>query len=298
MRKRCVGDGVLVPLRGGVVFAGALWLAAGCVLPDVKLEYDSGSGGPPAGSTGISARMNAVGDGGADGARATAGGSGGSVAVSGGGSGGASAFAGGTGGFAAGGGGSGDGVGSPTPAGGTSALDTTQESGISVDHVFANWPMPDALAGSRVMPSYSTTANTVTDNVTHLVWQRNDPAMYDGCDATYRSSGGMMRIGCTLEQAKTYCESSAVAAALGGTGWRVPTKIELESIVDETRNNPAIDTSAFPNTLSDGFWTSLQNLGEPGYYVWAVFFGDGDSGREDPNFGARVRCVRSRPGGS
>jgi len=41
--------------------------------------------------------------------------------------------------------------------------------------------MPDALPGSAAKPSYTTTETTVTDNVTHLVWQRKIPTVYEGC---------------------------------------------------------------------------------------------------------------------
>ncbi len=76
---------------------------------------------------------------------------------------------------------------------------------------------------------------TVRDNVTCLTWQR-DPA-----PATY-----------TFPAAKSYC----AGPGLDGDGWHLPSRIELTSIVDTTRDNPAIDTTAFPATTLRYFWTS------------------------------------------
>lgn len=114
-------------------------------------------------------------------------------------------------------------------------------------HTFAEWPMPDAAESSRNRPSYSTSGEIVTDNVTHLTWQRKVPPHYDGCIAGD---------GCSWEEAKSYCASDALAKILGPGEWRLPTKIEMESIFDETRGEPAIDTEAFPSDPKAGFWTA------------------------------------------
>src|SRR5262245_33278607 len=52
----------------------------------------------------------------------------------------------------------------------------------------------------------------------------------------------------------TWADASAYCAALSvdGGGWRLPTIHELHTLVDESLANPAIDTTAFPNTPDGG----------------------------------------------
>ncbi|HTU63636.1 MAG TPA: DUF1566 domain-containing protein, partial [Polyangiales bacterium] len=84
------------------------------------------------------------------------------------------------------------------------------------------------------------------------------------------------------------------AAELGRGAWRVPTKIELESLIDVNRVNavdPLFDdfpidsvwsSSPFPNTLVDGLKMS-----------WQVDMMDGASGGRGRTKASRVRCVSS-----
>src|SRR5664279_4073220 len=75
----------------------------------------------------------------------------------------------------------------------------------------------DAPAGR-----YTVTSGTVYDSKTKLTWQQVVPAT-----------------GYIWAAAKTYCVG--VGASLGGTGWRLPTRNELLTIVDYSRTNPSID---------------------------------------------------------
>jgi hypothetical protein len=158
-------------------------------------------------------------------------------------------------------------------------------------HVFAEWPMPDIERGSGVAPSYTIDAETVTDGVTHLVWQRNVPATYAGCQGRYLADAGMAGDACTWEEATQYCARADVATLLGGSGWRLPTKIELESLLDLTRSNPTIDIDAFPLTPGQSFWTASRFIGLEGF-AWGVYFASGLSGRTRVTETCYVRCVR------
>lgn len=163
---------------------------------------------------------------------------------------------------------------------------------------FANWPMPSLLMGSRAKPSYAVDETTVTDNVTHLVWQRNVPLVTELCAGQFNDRPGTALGACGWEEARQYCASASVASALGQTGWRLPSKIELESIIDETRVEPAIDVAAFPqypatepNIPASLFWADTPYAGNAGW-AWTV---DLTTGESHPNEGFRryrVRCVR------
>lgn len=123
----------------------------------------------------------------------------------------------------------------------------------------------DAPAGH-----YMIGGGTVYDTKSKLTWQQS-PSMTTS----------------TWDGAKTYCQN----LALNGTGWRVPSANELMSIVDETRDDPAIDPVAFPGTMSTWYWTSSSNKGKTPE-VWTVDFSTGYTNSTDPTYGNLVRCVR------
>jgi hypothetical protein len=75
------------------------------------------------------------------------------------------------------------------------------------------------------------------------------------------------------------------------TGWRLPTAIELLSIVDSSRIGPSINTTAFPSTPNGAFWASTLYLGSSSR-AWYVTFSSGGSGTNDTTNTASVRCVR------
>jgi formylglycine-generating enzyme required for sulfatase activity len=112
---------------------------------------------------------------------------------------------------------------------------------------------------------------TVLDNVTGLVWQRDVP------------SGDY-----TWQEAMDYCAS----LSLRGCAWRLPTRIELVSLVDFTKADPGptIDTTAFPNTPGDWFWSSSLWDG-PAPAAWYVYFAYGYTYYADAASTGAVRCV-------
>jgi hypothetical protein len=143
--------------------------------------------------------------------------------------------------------------------------------------IFAHWPLPDpSTRGTPHAQSYDLgVPGVVVDQVTHLWWQRN-------VDVTTR----------TWRDAKQYC----ACLSLGGhDDWRLPSRIELVSIVDFTQHGPSIDSVAFPATPLEWFWTSTALAADPSE-AWYIYFDNGFSKfivAED--FPYRARCVRSDP---
>ena len=107
-----------------------------------------------------------------------------------------------------------------------------------------------------------------------------------------------------LEWSDTLCDGKRVNHATAeaacqalGEGWRLPTKLELESIVDPSRYNPAIDTERFPDTKSDWYWTGTECAWSSDR-AWVVDFGLGLSDFNHRGYSvAFVRAVRSVPAG-
>ncbi len=121
-------------------------------------------------------------------------------------------------------------------------------------------------------PSYTDNGNgTVTDNVTGLVWQKQD-------DATTR----------TWDNAVTYCSNLPLA---GQTGWRVPSEIELISIIDDGVYNPSINTTFFPGTISSQYWSSTTYANNASM-AWGMDFGLVYTYGYNKTNSYYVRCVR------
>jgi len=107
---------------------------------------------------------------------------------------------------------------------------------------------------------YVSGSGTVRDRATTLVWQST--------------------------VSPTKLEASAVDAYCASAGFRVPTTNELLSLVDPTREKPALDATVFPNTPSDVFW-SASNASRSSQ----VSFESGSLERASGP--AHVRCVRN-----
>jgi pimeloyl-ACP methyl ester carboxylesterase len=118
---------------------------------------------------------------------------------------------------------------------------------------------------------------TVTDSKTGLMWQQAEP--------------GYMTWGSAL----SYCEDLSLG---GHSDWRLPNIKELESITDDTRLNPAIDTNFFPNAVASNYWSSTTSADGPDG-AWDVFFYVGLVSYYGKGFDVGyVRCVRGGQSGS
>jgi len=94
---------------------------------------------------------------------------------------------------------------------------------------------------------------TVTDTKTGLMWQQDE-------------AGAM-----SFEDALTYSEDLQLA---DHSDWRLPNRNELQSLLDYSKNNPAIDTVAFPGAMSSYYWSSTTVVDYQGF-AWRVEFGSG-----------------------
>jgi hypothetical protein len=110
----------------------------------------------------------------------------------------------------------------------------------------------------------------VTDLTTQLVWQQ--------------APGGLN----TWASAQTYCAGLSLD---GLSGWRLPTLVELLSIVDHRKFDPAVDPTVFPATTTVEFWsgsTSGLDAGNAG----SVGFDHGYAEFVAKPGRIQVRCVR------
>jgi len=122
------------------------------------------------------------------------------------------------------------------------------------------------------------------DTRTGLIWQRcSVGTAWDGA----RDCRGEMAF-VTLDQAKRL-------ASAAGSGWRVPSGPELESIIDRSCGNPVIDTAVFPDISPDedgaaNYWTT-NPLGAANL-VYFFNFMTGQADAHSRGFHLAVRLVR------
>jgi hypothetical protein len=104
---------------------------------------------------------------------------------------------------------------------------------------------------------------TVTDPTTGLTWMR--------CAMGQTWTGST----CTGEaRTYTYDQANALTGTVtfaGQSDWRLPNIRELQTIVDRSVYSPSIDSTAFPNTPSEYFWSGSLWVGDSNA-VWVVYF--------------------------
>jgi hypothetical protein len=89
--------------------------------------------------------------------------------------------------------------------------------------------------------------------------------------------------------AATYCPSTLTLA--GHSDWRLPSIIELASIVDLGQSNPSMNGTYFPSTPANWFWSSSPVAGSSSY-AWLVAFNTGATCYGGVSNSVFVRCVR------
>ncbi len=84
-------------------------------------------------------------------------------------------------------------------------------------------------------------------------------------------------------------------AFLGHTDWRLPTKKELEMLIETSCFEPAINKNIFPRTASSGYWTADIYEEATEQRAWLVFFLHGQAYFSDKSVDWFVRLVRDNP---
>ena len=123
---------------------------------------------------------------------------------------------------------------------------------------------------------YQAQGSEVLDTTTHLVWRR--------CSVGQRWTDANGCVG--VIQQLTWEDARKQATQ----GWRLPSKVELASLVEPACGSPAIDERAFPDVelTKLWYWSSTRE----GALVWYVAFGGGSLQQASATSWNAVRLVR------
>jgi hypothetical protein len=148
-------------------------------------------------------------------------------------------------------------------------------------HSWACWKMPNAPSSGLPNPMRFADLGdgSVRDEVTCLVW-----------DKTVTASSAYY----TYDEFGQYCEQTRAYGST--TQWRRPTRIELESIVDDTRKSPST-ADIFGNVPYDTFWT-YSIVASDATRAWGILFYDGLDKQQKMTGSYYGRCVHGNGDGN
>lgn len=124
----------------------------------------------------------------------------------------------------------------------------------------------------------------ILDNQTGLMWEVKaeiNSGSFNAIDQTYSYANSKFPeySSSNLGECNYFgkCDTEKYIAQIntnklcGFSDWRLPSKIELQDIVDYSAVQPAIDVSAFPNTKIGNYWTNTIDTDDKNS-VWSVNF--------------------------
>jgi len=154
---------------------------------------------------------------------------------------------------------------------------------------------------------YATTPwSCVKDNITGLIWEvkttsglRSKDHKFTWYNSTTSNNGGGVGIstgtGCESDSncnTEQYVADVNATNLCGANDWRLTTRHELLSIVNNSHINPAIDENYFSHSQALHYWSSspiVDNQND----AWSINFNDGSVNNDNKGISNYVRLVRS-----
>ncbi len=135
---------------------------------------------------------------------------------------------------------------------------------------------------------------TISDPITGLIWKKCSEGQYynstaNSCDGTlFRYSWQD-----AFQQAQNVNTGNS-GETTGYTNWRLPNIKELESLLEISCFNPAINNNLFPNTpIYLHYWSSTQFHQENLKWSHSINFGSGSESTENRGSTLYLRLVRN-----
>ena len=124
----------------------------------------------------------------------------------------------------------------------------------------------------------------ITDGRTGLIWQRCSVGQV------------FLSAGTCYGSAWPMTHEAALAYASQQREWRLPSIKELASIADLGCESPAIDSTAFPGTISSAYWSSTPVASNRSIaWYWIAVRGETDYALANRSVAMPIRLVRSSP---
>lgn len=92
----------------------------------------------------------------------------------------------------------------------------------------------------------------------------------------------------TYPQSQEYCSNLVIGKY---SDFRIPSLVELQSIVDYKRHNPAIK-KGFDYVSNEYYWTTTP-FADDNKIVWLIHFKKGERTVKDMHYDRHIRCVQS-----
>lgn len=155
-------------------------------------------------------------------------------------------------------------------------------------------------ANGNPLPTDALDWNCIKDNVSGLIWEHksNDGGLHDKNRLFFFEPAQIPANTSSSQPQDVVSYINAINAEqwCGGNDWRLPSRFELQGIVDYSvfYPGPTVDFAFFPNTANDKFWTSTPHASDSNQ-IWVVYFDDGRIFLDSRARQFRVRLVRNAP---
>jgi hypothetical protein len=167
------------------------------------------------------------------------------------------------------------------------ALNSAQDGMIGRDVTSASSSDGNLGFSFAAVGSYAST-ECVKDNLTGLVWEGKTTTGDRASGNTYSNYGDSRSA-----DASAYVTAVNTAMLCGYSNWRLPTRDELQALVDYSvaSPSPGVDATWLPNTAAASYWSASAYLGSTAK-AWYVSFANGNVNSDTRSVKLQLRLVR------
>jgi Protein of unknown function (DUF1566) len=130
----------------------------------------------------------------------------------------------------------------------------------------------------------SSDGQEVVDHETRLVWRR--------CLEGMRFEAGRC-LGAPQSMVWSHGHDWAKQVSSAGNQWRMPTMMELTTVIDMNRHGAPVDNALFPDTPRVYVWSATVNERTPSH-AWIMFYANGYMMSAQQSISYFVRLVREK----